>query len=142
VQGVKGMSKQKTKRELFNEMNYIERTKRQKEPPKPGIGLIIWTILKLFGGALLLICELLLIILTCVDLQTALREGKPGFTAILQLLNIFSAACLGIYVMSDAARRNRLKISIQMKKDAFRRTAKKYIWKLRVFFNKKTRAAK
>ena len=136
------MSKQKTKREIFNEMNYIERTKRLQEPPKLGIGLIIWTVLKLFGGGLLLLCELSLVILTCCDLQTALREGKTGFAAILQLLNIFSAAGLGIYVMSDATRRNRLKISMQMKKDAFRRTVKKYLWKLRVLFNKKTRAVR
>ena len=142
MQGVKGMSKQKTKREIFNDMNYIERTKRLKEPSKPGIGFIIWTVLKLLGGSLLLVSELLLVILTCGDLQIALREGKSCFMAILQLANIFAAAGFGTYVMSDAARRSRLKISMQMKKDAFRRIVKKYLWKLRVLFNRKTRAVR
>jgi hypothetical protein len=134
------MSKQKTKREIFNDMNYIERTKRLKEQPKLRIGFIIWAVLKLLGGSLLLVCELTLVILTCADLQTALREGKYCIMPILQLANIFAAAGLGIYVMSDVARRNRLKISMQMKKDAFMRIVKKYLWKLRVLFNKKTRA--
>jgi hypothetical protein len=136
------MSKQKTKRAIFNDMNYIKRTKRLKEPSKPGIGFIMWTILKLLCGSLLLVSELLLVILTCGELQTALREGKPCFTMILQLANIFAASGLGIYVMSDATRRNRLKISVQMKKDACRRTVKKYLWKLRVLFNRKTRAVR
>jgi hypothetical protein len=103
---------------------------------------VTWTVLKLLGGSLLLVSELSLVILTCADLQTALREGKPCFTATLQLANIFAAAGFGIYVMSDAARRNRLKISMRMKKDAFKRIVKKYLWKLRVLFNKKTRAVK
>jgi hypothetical protein len=139
------MSKQRTKREIFNDMNYIERTKRLKEPPKLWIGFIIWTVLKLLGGSLLLVCELALVILTCADLQTALREGKSCIMPILQLANIFAAAGFGICVMSDAtraARRNRLKISMQMKKDAFMRNVKKYLWKPRVLFNKKTRAVR
>jgi hypothetical protein len=134
------MSKQKTKREIFNDMNYIERTKRLKEPPKLWLGFIIWTVLKLLGGSLLLVCEVALVILTCADLQTALREDKSCIMPILQLANIFAAAGFGTYVMSDTARRNRLKISMQMKKDAFKRIVKKYLWKLRVLFNLRTRA--
>ena len=128
------MSKQRTRREIFNDMNYIERTKRLKERSELGTGLIIWTILKLFGGSFLLVCELLAIILTCDSLRIALREGESCLMAILQLLNILSAAGLWIYIISDATRRNRLKISAQMKKDAFKRIVKKYLWRLRVFF--------
>jgi hypothetical protein len=136
------MSKGKTKREIFNDMNYTELTKRGKEPLRPGIAFIIWVILKLSVGSFLLVCDFLLVIITGGDLQTALREGDSCFPAVLQLLNIFAAVGLGIYIMSDATRRNQLKISIQMTKNAFRHIAKKYVWKLRVLFNKKTRKAK
>jgi hypothetical protein len=136
------MSKGKTKRAIFNDMNYIELTKRGKEPSRPGAGFIIGTILKLSAGSFLLICEFLLIIMTGGSLQTALREGGSCFPAALQLLNILAATGLGIYIMSDAARRNQLKISVQVKKNAFRRIVKKCAWRLRVLFNKKTKGLK
>ena len=110
------MSKGKTKREIFNDMNYIELTKRGKEPLRPGTGFIIWAVLKLSAASFLLVCEFLLVIMTGGDLQTALREGNSCFPAILQLLNILAVIGLGIYIMSDATRRNQLKISVQMKK--------------------------
>jgi len=131
------MSKGKTKREIFNDMNYIELTKRGKEPSRPGAGFIIGVILKLSAGSFLLVCEFLLVIMTGGDLQTALREGNSCFPAILQLLNILAAAGLGTYIVSDATRRNQLKISMQMTKNAFRRIVKKHVWNLRVLFNKK-----
>jgi hypothetical protein len=116
-------------------MNYVEMSRRGKETSRPGAGFIIGVILKLSIGSFLLVCEFLFVIMTGGSLQTALREGVSCFTAILQLLNILAAAGLGIYIMSDATRRNRLKISIQMTKNAFRRAVKKYGWKLRVLFN-------
>ena len=140
--GVKTMSKGKTKRAIFNDMNYIELTKRGKEPLRPGTGFIIWAVLKLSAASFLLVCEFLLVIMTGGDLQTALREGNSCFPAILQLLNILAVIGLGIYIMSDATRRNQLKISVQMKKNAFRRIVKKCAWQLRVLFNKKTRSVK
>lgn len=135
-------SKGKTKREIFNDMNYIELSKRGNEPPRPGAGFIIGVILKLSIASFLLVYEFLSIIMTGVSFQTALREGKSCFPAILQLLNILAAAGLGIYIMSDATRRSQFKISTQMTKNAFRRIVKKYGWKLRVWLNKKTRHAK